>query len=90
MLPCGIKQLTGFDCPGCGFQRSLLSLLKGDFTQSFEYYPPLTLIIALMFVLILHLFLDLKYGATILKWLFITTNVAVLINYIVKMLSFTS
>lgn len=39
MLPCPLKYLTGYDCPGCGFQRSLLALLKGDFQQSFQLYP---------------------------------------------------
>jgi len=39
MLPCPIKFLTGFDCPGCGFQRSLFALLEGNFETSFMLYP---------------------------------------------------
>ncbi|MGY0039876.1 DUF2752 domain-containing protein [Pedobacter sp. NJ-S-72] len=27
--------VTGYDCPGCGFQRSFLALLKGDFYHFF-------------------------------------------------------
>ena len=29
------------DCPGCGFQRSGIALLKGDIGQSLAYYPAL-------------------------------------------------
>ena len=52
MLPCGFKQLTGHDCPGCGFQRSVASLAEGDLTTSFEFYPPLVFIFTLFFLLI--------------------------------------
>ncbi len=40
MLPCPFKFITGIDCPGCGFQRSLLALLQGNLHQSFQLYPP--------------------------------------------------
>lgn len=40
MLSCPFKFITGIDCPGCGFQRSLLALLQGDLHQSFQLYPP--------------------------------------------------
>ena len=39
LLACPFKRLTGFDCPGCGFQRSFIALLQGDIGQSFHYYP---------------------------------------------------
>ena len=39
LLACPFKKLTGFDCPGCGFQRSLIALLQGDVGQSVHYYP---------------------------------------------------
>ncbi len=45
MLPCPFKKLTGIDCPGCGFQRSILALLQGDINKSIHLYPatiPLT------------------------------------------------
>ena len=53
MLPCGFKKLTGHDCPGCGFQRSVASLAEGDLSTSFEFYPPLALIFILFFLLII-------------------------------------
>lgn len=40
LLPCPFKFITGIDCPGCGFQRSVVALIQGDLTKSFELYPP--------------------------------------------------
>lgn len=36
-LRCGIKNLTGFDCPGCGSQRAFQALLHGDFASAWGY-----------------------------------------------------
>lgn len=38
-IPCPVKALTGFYCPGCGITRMLLSLLKLDFYSAFRYNP---------------------------------------------------
>ena len=84
MLPCGFKQLTGHDCPGCGFQRSVVSLGEGNFTTSFEFYPPLALIFVLFFLLVMHLIFNLKHGAALLKWIFIGTSLSILVNYALK------
>lgn len=51
MLPCAYKAIFGIDCPVCGFQRSLLLLLKGDFKSSFLMYPPLLPFLALIILL---------------------------------------
>lgn len=39
LLKCPFKYLTGIDCPGCGFQRSVLALLNGDLHESLKLYP---------------------------------------------------
>ena len=85
MLPCGFKKLTGHDCPGCGFQRSVASLAEGNLSTSFEFYPPLALIFILFFLLIMHLIFNFKNGAELLKWTFIITTLSILVNYILKM-----
>lgn len=36
-LRCGIKALTGFDCPGCGSQRAFQALLRGDLAAAWGY-----------------------------------------------------
>lgn len=53
LLKCPFKKLTGFDCPGCGFQRSVLSLLQGDLYHSLALYPatiPIILLVLFSFV----------------------------------------
>ncbi len=39
MLPCLSKTLFGIECLGCGFQRSFLLLIQGDFEEAFKMYP---------------------------------------------------
>jgi hypothetical protein len=41
MFPCFSKTLFGIECLGCGFQRSFVLLLQGDFSGSFKMYPAL-------------------------------------------------
>ena len=38
---CLFKALTGFDCPGCGFQRALHAALHGDFATAWACNPAL-------------------------------------------------
>ena len=42
---CPFKLLTGLDCPACGGQRALHSLLNGDLYASFLYNPFLWLML---------------------------------------------
>lgn len=51
-LSCWIKSLTGIECPGCGMQRALILLLKGELWASITTYPAL---LPLMLFLILAL-----------------------------------
>ncbi|CAM2941253.1 Protein of unknown function [Flavobacterium succinicans] len=39
MIPCLSKTLFGIECLGCGFQRALLLLLKGEWSTAFVMYP---------------------------------------------------
>ncbi|WP_183564473.1 DUF2752 domain-containing protein [Mucilaginibacter sp. SP1R1] len=85
LLRCPFKYLTGIDCPGCGFQRSLIALLQGDIQQSFALYPP-TIPLLLFFA----------YGVADKRWkldnskfvvkkaFFIIVGSMVLINYGIK------
>lgn len=84
MLPCPVKYLTGYDCPGCGFQRSLLALLKGDFGQSFQLYPA-TVPILLTFVigLIANYFWGAK-SKTLVNVLFVLTGSIITVSYLLK------
>ncbi|WP_456315280.1 DUF2752 domain-containing protein [Pseudomonas shirazensis] len=41
MLPCLFKTLFGIECLGCGFQRALFLLFRGDAFAAFKMYPAL-------------------------------------------------
>jgi hypothetical protein len=84
LLGCPIKQYLGIDCPGCGFQRSVLALLEGDFAHSFKLYPPTVPLIALIAFSLAHLKFDFKQGAFLIKILYIGISLLVVINYIYK------
>lgn len=73
------------DCPGCGMQRSIIELLKGNFWESFKLYPALTTTIALIVLLILHLIYKFKHGAKYLLIIFIVNTFILLLNYILKL-----
>jgi hypothetical protein len=45
LLLCPFKKLTSLDCPGCGFQRSIIYLLEGQINKSVQIYPATLLIL---------------------------------------------
>jgi len=82
--PCFYKKHFGMDCPGCGMQRAIVELLKGNVWESILLYPALLPTILLFIFLILHLIFKFKKGALILKISFIFTVSIIIINFIIK------
>ncbi len=86
-LSCFFKNTVGLECPGCGTQRAFIFLLKGEFSDSFHTYPPLMLFLSLFVLLALHLAFKFKNGGVYLKYLFLFTASAVLINFIYRLIN---
>lgn len=86
-LRCPVKALLHIDCPGCGFQRSVIALLRGHLADSWHIYPPGIFILSLIFLLCLHLVFHFKYGAELLKYFYTITSIVVLINYFYKIIT---
>ncbi len=84
MLPCFTKKIFGFDCPGCGLQRSLVFLLKGDFAAAFDMYPAIFTLLPLAVFFTANLFFKIKYINKITNTLLITSVALILTNYILK------
>mgnify|MGYP003676459973 CR=1 len=84
MLPCFSKQLLGVDCPGCGLQRSLLFLIKGEFISAFLMYPAIYPMLALFAFLGINKFYPIKHSNTITIILMVGTVGFILTNYILK------
>ncbi len=68
MLPCLSKTIFGIECLGCGFQRALLLLIQGNFTNAFKMYPAVFTSLLFMLCCVLS-FLDKKrkYSTLIIK-----------------------
>jgi hypothetical protein len=87
LVPCPIKYLTHLDCPGCGFQRSILALINGDFIASFSIYPPTLMFLISSLAGIGTTILKGNTDAKILKGLYLATGLIVMVNYLYKIFS---
>ena len=74
-LPCVFYSVTGLYCPGCGGTRAILSLLDGEFVQSFLYHPFVPYAAA---ICILFLFSNILYRLRIAKKRFLLRPVYLL------------
>jgi hypothetical protein len=83
LLSCPWKKL-GLECTGCGFQRSFIHLLKGEFFEAFSIYPAIYTLILMFMFLGIHLRFNFSQGARILKWLFVLNVAIIVISYILK------
>jgi hypothetical protein len=84
LLDCPMKALTGCDCPGCGMQRSILLMLRGDWTASIAMHPAGIPTAVMVLFLLAHLKWKFSFGAAVLKWMFIFVATITTINYILK------
>ncbi|NAS11350.1 DUF2752 domain-containing protein [Poritiphilus flavus] len=86
MLPCFSKQILGVDCPGCGMQRAVVFLMKGEFVEAFKMYPAIYPIVLLLGFLATDHFLKIRYANKISVFLMITSVFMILANFILKLI----
>jgi hypothetical protein len=84
---CPFKEHFGIDCPGCGLQRSIIELLKGNIMESIILYPALLPVMTMFCFLALHLRFRFRHGALILKIMFIFNISLIALNYIYKLIT---
>lgn len=58
MFPCFYKKAFGVSCPMCGFQRSVIELLKGNFLESIHQFPALIPLLITVVVFLVLKFLQ--------------------------------
>ncbi|MBL0685941.1 DUF2752 domain-containing protein [Aquimarina mytili] len=85
MLPCVNKKILGIDCLGCGMQRAIALLCKGEFTAAFYMYPAIYPLLLLLLFLGFNFFLKFKHDSIIKIGLMVTTVLTMIISYIIKM-----
>lgn len=84
MIPCMNKQLFGLECPGCGTQRALFLLFKGEFSAAFHMFPAIYTTIMLFVLLGLHLVDKSRNYQKILIVTAILNGIIMIISYIYK------
>ncbi len=87
MLPCLNKKYMGFECMGCGIQRSIALLLKGEFTEAFYMYPAIYPLIGLLGMLVLNQFISFKYANKGIIILSILTVATIIGSFIIKIIN---
>jgi hypothetical protein len=84
LIPCPFKKITGLDCPGCGFQRSVIALLQGDLVQSFIYYPATCLLLSSLLYIALNYKFQFTNYHSVKKWMFIASALVIMSSYFIK------
>ena len=84
MLPCLNKKLFGFDCLGCGLQRSVSLIFHGEFIAAFKMYPAIYPLILLFAFIGVKFFIKFEYSSKIINVLAIITITTIVISYIIK------
>src|SRR5680860_131224 len=84
MLPCMTKQFLGFDCPGCGLQRSIVFLLQGDFVAAFKMYPAIYPMVLLFSFIGLKHIVSIRFENKITFGLLLATFLTIFTNFILK------
>lgn len=86
MLPCINKTMFGMDCMGCGMQRSIALLLRGEFIAAFYMYPAIYSLLALIAVITVNIFIKIKNFNRIITILALVTVGTIITNFIIKLL----
>ncbi len=84
MLPCLNKKLFGFECMGCGLQRSLNFLIHGEFIAAFKMYPAIYTLIPLGIFIVVSFFYKAKNINRIINMLAIVSVLIIIISFIIK------
>ncbi len=90
LLPCLNKQLFGLECYGCGGQRSILLLLKGDFHAAFIMFPAIYPILILLGFVLFNLFYKFQYDYYIKIGLILLTGFVLITSYLYKIFNFVN
>ena len=87
MIPCLNKKLFGFECLGCGLQRSLVLLWHGEFIEAFKMYPAIFTLIPLFILIGINIFYKFKYANKLINVLAIISVTTIIISYIIKLIN---
>ena len=81
---CLFLKYVGYECPGCGLQRSFTALLHGEVVESIKLYPALIPMILMFGYMTLHLRFQFKKGGKVLRFWSIGVLALIFVSYAVK------
>ena len=84
MLPCLNKKLFGIDCMGCGMQRSVALIARGEFEAAFTMYPAIYTLILLVGFVVLNYYKNYHFASKIIIILAIVNAIIIIGNFILK------
>ena len=84
-LPCLFKAVFHVDCPGCGFQRSFIALLKGNIYESLHFYPALIPMLLFFIFLLADRKYHFRFSTIIVKSWMAAIFIIILASYIYKL-----
>lgn len=84
MLPCLSKKYLGMECMGCGLQRSVALILRGEFVDAFYMYPAIYTLIALIGFVLINYFKNYKFASKIIITLAVINVIIIVGNYMLK------
>lgn len=85
MIPCVNKKIFGVECLGCGTQRALVLLFRGEFTAAFEMFPAIFTTIIFFIIIGLHFIDKTRNYHKLIIGLAIINAIIMIISYIYKM-----
>jgi hypothetical protein len=85
MLPCLNKKFLGFECMGCGIQRSIALILEGKLIDAFFMYPAIYTLIGFFGFLIVNSFKNFKNSNKIIFILAISNVIIIVGNFLIKL-----
>ena len=86
LFSCFFKSYIGLECPGCGMQRSLIALLKGNINESLKYHAALIPFIITIVLLLIQLKIKHVNGGKWVMWSFIITSTITVFQFIIRQL----
>lgn len=86
LLACPSRRYLHIDCPGCGLQRSILALLRGDLAGSLHYHPAGILVLLTFVLLPLQLIFRFTWGGKVLLGLQVAVVIITITFYVYKII----
>ncbi|MBL0013188.1 MAG: DUF2752 domain-containing protein [Flavobacterium sp.] len=85
MIPCLNKKLFGIECLGCGTQRAIVLILKGDFDDAFFQFPAIYTTLLFFGIVGLHFVDKSRNYHKLIVGLAIINAIIMIVSYIYKL-----